>query len=86
MLGYSDAGTAAGYLASQWQLYAAQEALAAQAAAAGATIAAPPADMPWNARECTIQDPDGYRLTFSQPINMQREFSDVLEAVRKADL
>ena len=59
--------------------------IAAQAAAAGATVAAPPADMPWNARECTIQDPDGYRLTFSQPINIHREFSDVLDAVRKAD-
>jgi uncharacterized glyoxalase superfamily protein PhnB len=61
------------------------DAIAAQAAAAGATIAAPPADMPWNARECTIQDPDGYRLTFSQPINIRREFNDVLDSVRKAD-
>ena len=62
------------------------DAIAAQAAAAGATLAAPPADMPWNTRECTVQDPDGYRLTFSQPINIHREFADVVEAVRQADL
>ena len=38
------------------------DAIAAQATAAGATIVAPPATMPWNARECTVADPDGYRL------------------------
>ena len=38
------------------------------------------------ARDAIVWQLDGYRLTFSQPINMQREFSDVLEAVRKADL
>jgi uncharacterized glyoxalase superfamily protein PhnB len=58
--------------------------IAARAEGHGAHIFAPPADMPWNARECTIEDPDGFRLTFSQPINIGRKFEDVIaEATRK---
>jgi catechol 2,3-dioxygenase-like lactoylglutathione lyase family enzyme len=52
--------------------------IAARAEGHGAHIFAPPADMPWNARECTIEDPDGFRLTFSQPINIGRKFEDVI--------
>jgi uncharacterized glyoxalase superfamily protein PhnB len=59
--------------------------IAAQAAAAGAVIVAPPAQMPWNTRECTIQDPDGYQLTFSQPINLNRTFDTVLQEIREAE-
>jgi L-amino acid N-acyltransferase YncA/catechol 2,3-dioxygenase-like lactoylglutathione lyase family enzyme len=39
--------------------------LAERARAHGATIAAGPADTPWNTRDVTILDPDGYRLTFT---------------------
>ena len=53
--------------------------------AAGAQIVAPPADMPWNARECTIQDPDGYRLTFSEPINIHRSFDEVIQEASKPE-
>jgi phosphoenolpyruvate carboxylase len=38
MLGYSDAGKDAGYLASQWTIYAAQERLSAQARACGISL------------------------------------------------
>ncbi len=43
--------------------------LVARARAAGATIVSGPVDRPWNAREVTIADPDGYRLTFSRVID-----------------
>jgi L-amino acid N-acyltransferase YncA/uncharacterized glyoxalase superfamily protein PhnB len=39
--------------------------LAERAAAMGATLLAGPADTPWNARDVTVLDPDGYRLTFT---------------------
>jgi L-amino acid N-acyltransferase YncA/catechol 2,3-dioxygenase-like lactoylglutathione lyase family enzyme len=39
--------------------------LAERAQAHGGTIAAGPADTPWNTRDVTILDPDGYRLTFT---------------------
>ena len=42
--------------------------LAEKARTAGATILAGPADMPWNTREVTIADPDGFRLNFTAPI------------------
>jgi phosphoenolpyruvate carboxylase len=38
MLGYSDAGKDAGYIASQWTIYTAQERLSAQAGAAGVSL------------------------------------------------
>ena len=60
--------------------------IAAQAAAHGARVASPPANMPWNARECTIEDPDGYRLTFSEPINIGRNFDEVIDEARKAEV
>jgi catechol 2,3-dioxygenase-like lactoylglutathione lyase family enzyme len=46
------------------------DALAERARAAGATILDGPADRPWNVREVTIADPDGYHLTFSRVINI----------------
>ena len=41
------------------------EDLAVRVSAAGARLVEGPADKPWNAREVTIEDPDGYRITFS---------------------
>lgn len=41
--------------------------LAARARDAGARIVAGPADTPWNTRDVTLLDPDGYRLTFTAP-------------------
>ena len=37
----------------------------------GASIISGPVDQPWNAREVTVLDPDGYRLVFTQPIDKQ---------------
>lgn len=41
--------------------------VAARARNAGAATEAEPSDRPWNSRETTLLDPDGYRLTFTQP-------------------
>lgn len=41
------------------------EELAARASEAGARLVEGPADRPWNARDVTVEDPDGYRITFS---------------------
>ena len=41
--------------------------VATRARAAGATIADGPIDRPWNVRDVTILDPDGYRLVFTAP-------------------
>lgn len=43
------------------------DAIAERAREAGATIASGPVDTPWNAREVTVLDPDGYRLNFTAP-------------------
>jgi uncharacterized glyoxalase superfamily protein PhnB len=59
--------------------------IAAQAQATGATIVQPPTDMPWNTRECTIADPDGYHLTFTAPINLGRSFDDVIAQAAQAE-
>jgi len=51
--------------------------LAARARAAGARVEGP-AGTPWNTREVTVADPDGYVLTFSQVVDADRAFSDVM--------
>lgn len=57
--------------------------IAARAEAAGAHIITPPGNRPWNARDCTIEDPDGYRLTFTEPINIGRSFDEVIENAKR---
>jgi uncharacterized glyoxalase superfamily protein PhnB len=52
-------------------------ALAERARATGAEVEGPVA-RPWNALEVTATDPDGFVLTFSQVIDMNRKFSDVM--------
>lgn len=42
-----------------------------------------PIDQPWNARELSLLDPDGFRLTFTEPINKQMLMDDVVENVKK---
>ena len=44
------------------------DAIAERARSAGATILGEPTDRPWNARDVTIADPDGYRLNFTAPL------------------
>lgn len=42
------------------------ESIAQRAASAGLQVKGP-ADTPWNTREFTVRDPDGYILVFAQP-------------------
>ena len=37
-----------------------------------------PTPRPWNVRELTVSDPDGYMLVFSQVIDSNRTFDDVM--------
>jgi catechol 2,3-dioxygenase-like lactoylglutathione lyase family enzyme len=53
--------------------------LAAQAKAKGANIASGPLDQPWNVRELTVLDPDGYRLIFTAPLNIHLGFDEVIK-------
>jgi uncharacterized glyoxalase superfamily protein PhnB len=55
--------------------------LAQQAKEHSANIASGPLDQPWNVRELTILDPDGYQLAFTAPINLGLGFDKVLERV-----
>lgn len=55
------------------------DALAEQAKARGANIASGPLDQPWNVRELTILDPDGYRLVFTAPLNTNLGFDEVIK-------
>jgi uncharacterized glyoxalase superfamily protein PhnB len=59
------------------------DALAEHAKARGANIAAGPLDQPWNVRELTILDPDGYQLVFTAPLNTNLGFDEVVK--RAAD-
>ncbi len=53
------------------------DSLARQAMSAGAKVEGPE-ETPWNTREVTVSDPDGYTLTFSQVVDPDRAFSDVM--------
>jgi uncharacterized glyoxalase superfamily protein PhnB len=47
----------------------------------GANVSGP-VDQPWNVREVTVLDPNGYKLIFSMPINLKLSFDEVIERVR----
>ena len=49
-----------------------------QAREAGANVSGP-IDQPWNVREVTVLDPDGYKLVFTVPININLGFDKVIE-------
>ena len=61
--------------------------MAERVRAAGARILEGPVDRPWNARDLTVLDPDGYRLNFTAPLRPERvgvpTFDDVIAKVRK---
>ena len=44
----------------------------------GANVSGP-IDQPWNVREVTALDPDGYKLIFTVPINIHLGFDKVIE-------
>jgi len=60
--------------------------IAARARAAGATVLEGPIDRPWNARDVTIADPDGYRLNFTAPSSTAARGSleEVISRVRQS--
>lgn len=37
-----------------------------------------PIDQPWNVREVTVLDPDGYKLVFTVPLNVNLSFDKVI--------
>jgi uncharacterized glyoxalase superfamily protein PhnB len=55
------------------------DALAEQAMKLGDNIVNGPLDQPWNVRELTILDPDGYRLVFTAPLNTTLGFDEVVK-------
>ncbi len=60
------------------------DALAEQAKARSANIVSGPLDQPWNVRELTVLDPDGYKLVFTAPLNINLGFDEVVRrAARK---
>jgi catechol 2,3-dioxygenase-like lactoylglutathione lyase family enzyme len=44
-----------------------------------------PIEQPWNVREVTVTDPDGYKLIFTMPINLNLDFDTVIERVKKEE-
>lgn len=54
------------------------DAFAKQAHDKGANLSGP-IDRPWNVREVTVFDPDGYKLIFTVPININLGFDEVVE-------
>lgn len=54
------------------------DAVAERARAADATVVEGPVDRPYNVRELVLADPDGYRLTFTEQLDAERSFEDVM--------
>jgi uncharacterized glyoxalase superfamily protein PhnB len=54
------------------------DAFAKQAREKGAIVSGP-IDQPWNVREVTVLDPDGYQLVFSMPIHANLTFDSVMD-------
>lgn len=54
------------------------DAFANQARENGANVIGP-IDQPWNVREVTVFDPDGYKLVFTVPLNLNLSFDEVIE-------
>jgi len=44
-----------------------------------------PVDQPWNVREVTVIDPDGYKLIFAMPINLNLSFDEVIDRVKSEE-
>ena len=58
------------------------DAFAGHARSQGAAVTGP-VTQPWNVREVTVLDPDGYRLVFTVPVNIGLGFDKVLERIEK---
>lgn len=60
------------------------DAFAKHARESGAPVTGP-VDQPWNVREVTVIDPDGYKLIFTMPININLAFEEVIERVKREE-
>jgi len=58
------------------------DALAGRARVSGANIVSGPLNRPWNVRELTILDPDGYRLLFTAPLDTNLKFDEMMAQVK----
>ncbi len=47
----------------------------------GGKVVDGPVDRPWNARELIVEDPNGYRLSFSQVIAAEKKFAAVMSGM-----
>jgi uncharacterized glyoxalase superfamily protein PhnB len=54
------------------------DAFAEHARKHGANVAGP-INQPWNVREVNVLDPDGYKLVFTVPLNVNLDFNQLLE-------
>ena len=61
------------------------DAFAKHARGNGANVIGP-IDQPWNVREATVLDPDGYRLVFTVPLNVNLNFDQVMEQASRGNL
>ncbi|WP_332898472.1 VOC family protein [Haladaptatus sp. CMSO5] len=52
--------------------------VAARAKAYGVDIENGPTDTPWNTREISVRDPDGYRVVFTEVADKARSFAEVM--------
>lgn len=52
--------------------------VADRAAASGVAVGDGPRETPWNTRELPLVDPDGYELVFSEAVDEDRSFEDVM--------
>jgi uncharacterized glyoxalase superfamily protein PhnB len=60
------------------------DAFARHARENGANVTGP-IDQPWNVREVTVLDPDGFKLIFTMPINLNLSFEEVIERVKREE-
>ncbi|WP_255195321.1 VOC family protein [Halorarius litoreus] len=54
--------------------------VAERAHEAAAEIAVEPHETPWNTREVTLTDPDGYELVFTEVVDADRSFESVMDS------
>ena len=53
--------------------------MAARLEANGVELEEGPVVRPWNTKDIVVLDPDGFRLIFFEPIDISRNFEDVIE-------
>jgi catechol 2,3-dioxygenase-like lactoylglutathione lyase family enzyme len=55
--------------------------IADRARSVQSTVVEEPVERPWNVRDVTVVDPDGYRLRFSEPVRTDLSFEEVMGQV-----